>query len=105
MSGTTYPAWRISPNRRLMGSSFPTISSESKKPADEALLRFVIHRMRHDRVGDAGPTRVSGEHADLFLQQAPDLGAEPLLPFLVEAGVAQLGAETIGRRLVEDEAL
>src|SRR5579885_1589193 len=47
----------------------------------------------------------SGELADRALEQRPGVVAEALLPFGVEAGLAELGAEGIGRWLVEDHAL
>ena len=47
----------------------------------------------------------SGQLADGAFEQRPGLVAEAVLPLVVEAGVAQLGAEAVRRGLGERQAL
>src|SRR4051812_47119304 len=51
------------------------------------------------------PSLRSGQLADGPFEQAPGFIAEAGLPLAVEAGVAKLGAEAIGRRLGERKSL
>src|SRR5260370_42444068 len=53
----------------------------------------------------ASAAMVSAQRADMALEQLPGLGAEFLLPLVIEPGLAQRRAEQLGIGVVEHHAL